>query len=286
MGAPTVLVCGHVTLDRVAGGLVAGGSAFYAARAHAALGARVRVVTAAADDFPREALSGVEVALAPSPRTTVFANAYGPGGRRAQRVESAAPPLSPASLPPGWADADLLHLAPVLGEVDLGAWRAAVRAGYVGVGVQGWVRGVEPGGRVVQPPWRFASRDLAGVDAACVGEDDLLGQEDLVSRLAAAVPIVAFTRGRRGCDLVVRGRRAHVGVHPAREVDPTGAGDVFSAGFFLALAGGADPVDAGRLGAAAASIVVEGRGGETLGRVGVARARAAAVPARGPSRRR
>ena len=61
-------------------------------------------------------------------------------------------------------------------------------------------------------------------------------------------------------------------------MDPTGAGDVFAAAMLLALARGDDPVSAARLGAAAASIVVEGRGGETLARVGEAWERVARVP--------
>jgi sugar/nucleoside kinase (ribokinase family) len=70
-------------------------------------------------------------------------------------------------------------------------------------------------------------------------------------------------------------------VYPTRAVDPVGAGDVFSAGFFLALARGDSPADAARLGAAAASVVVEGRAGETLSRVGEAFARSARVPVDG-----
>jgi sugar/nucleoside kinase (ribokinase family) len=45
----------------------------------------------------------------------------------------------------------------------------------------------------------------------------------------------------------------------------------------LGLARGDDLVDAARLGAAAASIVVEGRGGATLGRIAEAWARRAHV---------
>ena len=55
MTAPIALVCGHATLDRVGGALVAGGSAYYAAHALAALGARVRVLTAAGPDLPADA---------------------------------------------------------------------------------------------------------------------------------------------------------------------------------------------------------------------------------------
>ncbi|GEJ59233.1 PfkB family carbohydrate kinase [Anaeromyxobacter diazotrophicus] len=278
-GAPTVLLAGHVTLDRHGSGFVPGGAATYCALAYAGLGARVRVLSAAGPEFPAGALGRAEVAFAPAPRTTTFANAYGPDGLRSQRVLAAAPPLDPARLPPAWRAADLLHLAPILAEVELAAFRRAVQARFSGLGVQGWVRRLEPDGSVSQPRWDPAPEELAGIDAAVLGEDDVPGQGDLVGRLARHVPVVAFTHGRRGCEVIARGRTWRVGVHPAREVDPTGAGDVFSAGFFLALAGGAEPADAARLGAAAASICVEGVGPSALGRIGEARARAAAVPA-------
>jgi 1D-myo-inositol 3-kinase len=276
---PSVLVAGHVTLDAFGDAFAPGGSAYYAARTYLALGAGVRVATAAASDFPTGALGGAEVDVAPALRTTTFENAHAPGGRE-QRVAAVAPALLPLRLPAAWLECDLLHLAPVIGEIALVVWLRAARARFVGLGAQGWVRAVLPGGAVAQRPWRFAPSELAFVDAVCVGEDDLLGQgDDLVERLAAAVPIVAFTRGARGCELLVRGRTAHVGTFATREVDPTGAGDAFSAGFFLALSGGADPITAARLGAAAASVVVEARAGDALDRVAdSAAARARAVP--------
>ena len=55
MSAPVALVVGHATLDQVAGGAVPGGLAYYAAHALAALGVRVRVLTAAGGDFPADA---------------------------------------------------------------------------------------------------------------------------------------------------------------------------------------------------------------------------------------
>jgi 1D-myo-inositol 3-kinase len=274
----TVLVCGHVTLDRYGEALLPGGSAWYASHAHRGLGARCRIATAAGPDLPPDALAGLDAEVAPAAETTRFVNAYAPDGRRTQRLEAVAPPLDPGRLPAAWRETDLLHLAPVIGEVDLMAFRAAVRARVVGLGVQGWVRARAPDGAVVQPPWRFDPADLAGVDAVCLGEDDLRGQGDLLDRLVAAVPIVAFTHGERGCELVVRGRTTWIGVHPAREVDPTGAGDVFAAGFLLGLARGADPVEAARLGSAAASVVVEGRAGDALPRVAEAMERALCVP--------
>lgn len=279
MPGPAIVVCGHVTLDHLPGGIAAGGSAFYAGRALAALGARARVLTAAGPDFPRAALAGLDVALAAAPRaTTTFANAYAPDGSRTQRVLAAAPPLDPALFPAGWRSPEALLLAPVLGELDVPAFVAAADARLVGLCVQGLVREVSPDGAVRPRRLALAGADLAGVGVAFVGDDEARADADLVPRLAAAVPVVAFTHGAGGCEVIVRGRSRRVGIHPAREVDPTGAGDVFAAAFLLALSRGEDPVDAARLGAAAASIAVEGRGGESLARVGEAFERCARVP--------
>lgn len=140
------------------------------------------------------------------------------------------------------------------------------------------MREVGPDGAVAHHPLELGADALARVGAAVIGEDEVRGDAELVARLAAAVPVVAFTHGARGCEVIVRRRTWRVGVHPAREVDPTGAGDVFAAAFFLALARGEDPLQAARLGAAAGSIAVEARGGGALGRVGEAFARAAHVP--------
>ena len=270
MRSPSIVVCGHVTLDVVEGGRVPGGTAWYTARALAALGASPRLLTSAGPDLPRDALAGIDAEVVPSAATTVFANAYDAAGVRTQRVLSAAAPLDPRRLPAAWRGADVLLLAPVLGELDVAAFAAAARARVVGLGVQGLVRDVRPDGAVAPRRWDPDAASLGGLHAAVLGEDDVRGQGDLVARLAAAVPVVAFTHGARGCDLFVRGRATRVGVYPTREVDPTGAGDVFAAGLVLGLARGEDPVEAARLGAAAASIVIEARGGDALGRVGEA----------------
>ncbi len=282
------------------GALVPGGSAYYAARALAGLGAHVRVLTAAGPDLPPDPFGpGVEAVVLPAPATTTFENVYGPGGRRTQRVLAAAPPLDPRRLPAAWREADLLLLAPVLGELDPAAFAATVRARAVGLCVQGLVRTVRPDGSVaprrlepatpgdplslaLSPAARGRGKHrrplLAGVGVAVLGEDELAGQADLVEALSAAVPVVVVTRGARGCDVVAGGRTRHVGTYPTRELEPTGAGDVFAAALLLALARGDVPAEAARLGAAAASIVVEGRAGEALARVGEAWTRAAQVP--------
>ncbi len=265
--APSVVVCGNVTLDRTPSGLVPGGPAYYAGQAWRSLGAEVRVLTSVAADYPADALRGVETHVVRAASTTVFQNLYGPDGTRTQRVEAQARPLSPQELPAGWRRPDVLHVVPVLSEVDPAALRAALRPRLTGLCAQGLVRVVGADGTVSQPPWEPSPTLLAAVDAVVLSEDDLRGQGDLLDRLVRAVGVVAFTHGARGCDIIVRGRTTRVGVFPVEEVDPTGAGDVFAAGFLFAMAQGAAPAEAARLGAAAASFVVEAPGGTALPRV-------------------
>jgi sugar/nucleoside kinase (ribokinase family) len=277
--ATSVVVVGHVTHDRYGADLLPGGCAYYGAHTHRGLGAEVRLLTAVGQDFACEAaLAGLDAVVARAGRTTLFTNEYPPDGLRVQRLEALAPPVAPEALPATWRTADLLHLAPVLQEIDLERWAGAVRARLVGIGVQGWIKIAGANGTVVQRPWStdVLARGLVG--AACVGEEDLVAQGDLLDRLTRHVPVVAFTHGARGADVIVGGRTSRVGTYTTREIDPTGAGDTFAAGFLLALARGADPAEAARLGAAAASIVVEGRAGEALARMGEAPGRAQRIP--------
>ena len=69
-----------------------------------------------------------------------------------------------------------------------------------------------------------------------------------------------------------------MGIYETTEVDPTGAGDSFAAGFLYGLASGSSPVEAAQLGAAVASVVVEEEGAKGIARLEVARERAKDVP--------
>ena len=54
--------------------------------------------------------------------------------------------------------------------------------------------------------------------------------------VGAAAKVLVITEGARGCTVFVRGQRARYVPAPlVTEVDPTGAGDVFAAAFFIRL---------------------------------------------------
>lgn len=276
--SPEFVAVGHVTHDLYGDDYVAGGCAYYGARVAHALGARTGLVSVVGRDFSCAAeLVGLELASEHAGDTTIFINTYGEDGVRVQRVRAQAPAVTPSLLPAAWGSAPVVFLAPVMGEVDLTAWRRAVSPRVLGIGVQGWIKEAAADGSVVPRRWQVEQELLRTVDAACISDDDYAQQPDLLERLLSAVPVVAFTHGKQGSDIYVQGKPTRVGIYPTVEVDPTGAGDVFSSAFFLALGRGASPVDAARAGAGAASIIVEARGGAAFPRMTEAIARSAQV---------
>lgn len=280
------LVVGHVTHDHYQGGFLAGGCAFYGVRVHAELSGQAHLVTVVGDDFECDgAIADLDATVVRGGETTVFANYYPHNGPRIQLVEALAPVVEPHMAPREFADADLIHLAPVMGEVDLLAWKEKKDHGLLAINVQGWIkvagpevdtagleeqerRGISSRARkVVQQPWRVTEAELRGVDIACLSEEDLIGQGDLLDRLVRAVPVVALTLGARGSRVYVDGQAIKVGIFKTDVVDPTGAGDVFAATFAHKLAAGFDPETAARYAAAASSIVIEDFGPRALNRL-------------------
>lgn len=292
------LIAGHVTHDHYAGGFAAGGCAFYGAKVHAQLNGHTHLVTVVGDDFTRDdELGDLDVTVHRAGQTTVFANYYPDDAPRIQLLEASAPEVTPDMAPArcfdsnGRLDADLVHLAPVLDEVDLLRWKQAVGDGLLAINIQGWIKvpgtvfdaseleGLQRRGvtgkahRVVQQFWEVTEEDFRGVDIACLSEEDVVDQPGLLDKLVSAVPIVAFTLGEQGSRIYVDGESFEVGIYPTDAVDPTGAGDTFAASFCHRIAAGHEPVDAARFAAACASIVVEDLGARALGRLGEARAR-------------
>lgn len=279
------LTVGHVTHDRFGNRNRAGGSAFYGARTMHALGARSRLVSTVGADFERHhELSGLELLLNVSGSTMTFENAYAAGRARVQRVSAVGGPVTPRSLPAEWRKADVLFLAPVFGEVDVAAWFDAVDAPLVGLGLQGFLKGLGSsngtGHSVVPRPLEVARELLDRVDVVFLSDEDVveLTSGDFLSRLRSVVPIVALTEGARGSRVWTKTGEHRIGTFPAVVSDPTGAGDVFAAAFLFALSDGARPGEAAVLASAAASIVIEEEGGGALDRLADCHARAAAVP--------
>jgi 1D-myo-inositol 3-kinase len=256
--APDFIAIGHVTLDHFGDTVRPGGAALYAAVTADRLGLSAAILTSHADDFPLDLVPPrIEVVTVPAGETTVFEHAEHEG-ERVMRVRAAAAALSADDLPEDWKDAPLVMLAPVLAEVDpllsMSFSDAAVSAQ-----AQGWLRVVEPDGAVGTVAWE-PDYLLARLQTLFLSQRDVLGQEAAMLEWLQRVPVGVVTAGRHGALLYVNGERYEVRPRLAREVDATGAGDVFAATFLVRYQEEGNPWTAAEAAACAAALSVEGEG--------------------------
>jgi sugar/nucleoside kinase (ribokinase family) len=103
---------------------------------------------------------------------------------------------------------------------------------------------------------------LSGVDLVFANETEVAGlyrngdARDAAIQLGRQVATSVVTLGAQGCLVTEGGSSTHVPACPAKVVDTTGAGDAFAAGFLFGYSAGREPVECGRLGAAAAAQAV------------------------------
>jgi sugar/nucleoside kinase (ribokinase family) len=259
MSAPDFVAVGHVTLDHFGDVVRPGGAALYAAVAAHRLGLSAGILTSHAADFPLEAVPPqIEVVTVEAKETTAFAHDER-NGVRALRVRAAARPLTAADLPEDWRAAPLVLLAPVLQEVD-----PALTAGFVdaavGAEVQGWLRAIDRQGAVSPARWASPNAALARLQAVFASAHDVRGHEAQVTEWVQRVPVAVVTAGASGALLYVNGERYEVRPRRTREVDATGAGDVFAATFLIHYDRLGDPWEAAEAATCAASMSVEGEG--------------------------
>ena len=121
---------------------------------------------------------------------------------------------------------------------------------------QGWLRDVARDGAVRPRAWASPKSVLSRLQALFVSGADVRGQEAAVTEWVQRVPVAAVTAGARGALLYVNGDRYEVRPRRAREVDATGAGDLFASGFLYGFTH-EKPLDhCARLGALAAAEVI------------------------------
>jgi sugar/nucleoside kinase (ribokinase family) len=258
MTRPDFLVIGHVVKDVVPGGWRLGGTAAYASLQAARLGLRAAVVTSAPGSMDLAAhLPGVQVHRVPSRRVTTFRNRYR-NGDRTQFVLAQARALGLSDIPDVWRSTPIVLLGPVCGEVPPEAASVFPEA-LVGVSAQGWLRRVDAQQRVGSSPWPDSASWRDG-HVLCVSAEDIAGDPGLLDRWTDIFPIIVCTESSRGTRLHVDRQWRHIDVFPQREVDPTGAGDVFATAFLVRLSETDDAALAARFGAAASSIAVSGEG--------------------------
>jgi len=279
MQSPEIVVVGAATRDlneSDSRGWLLGGGVTFGALALARLGIRTGVVLGLDDeashadelDLIRDA--GVEIVTVPLERGPVFLNVETLAGR-VQTCESVSDPIPVAALPSGWRDAPAWMLAPVASEVPP-EWAAIPpMTACVAFAWQGILRILRDGERVTQRQ-PGPSGLLARADIVSVSRHDIPGDLDLRSLGGWLAPKadLLLTAGLLGGMLIhyedgqILGSRVYPSIASREEIDPAGAGDTMLSGLVAArLALGAEGQLRGRdlyLGAAAASVLVEGPG--------------------------
>nr|BBH94034.1 ribokinase [Thermogemmatispora argillosa] len=270
---PAFLSIGHITRDVLPDGSFAlGGTVTFASLTVERLGLPAALVTCAAADLCQQLpslLPGIGLAARLASTTTTFENRY-QDGFRIQYLRARSEPLTAEDVPPSWRDAPIVLLAPLAQELasEIVTFFPRGEGRLLAATPQGWLRRWDADGRVWPTPWEAAEQVLPQLDALILSHDDLLpfahgSRAEAVAILrhwSQLVPLLVATAGREGATLFRNGQAEHFPAYPAREVDPTGAGDVFAAAFLVHLARSGDPAAAVDFANCVASFSVEAVG--------------------------
>jgi hypothetical protein len=252
------LAIGHVAKDLTPAGPVLGGTVAYASRTAHALGLKVGVITSANTDLDLSPLDHMDLMCLPAKQSSTFRNQYTHSGR-VQTILAVALPLKQASVPLQWRTAPILHLGPIAAEIDPDLIQDFPGA-LIGLTPQGWLRKWDESGRVSMMNWEMIKDHLTTVSAVVLSIEDLDGDEQAGREMAAFCKILALTEGAEGARIFWAGKERRFPAPRVKEVDSTGAGDVFAAAFFVGLYKTQDPWEAAQIAnyLAAASVTRSG----------------------------
>lgn len=239
------LVLGTITQDiSPSGERSLGGTAAFAGCMARALGLHVGVVAAFDPELDLLPLEGISVVCQPSTVTTTYENRYTSNGR-VQYMSQRADMLRLESVPSHWLSAPIVHLGPLANDVD-----AAVISRFpdalIGITPQGWLRSWDESGRVYRTNWAEALKVLPKVHASVLSIEDVDGHWEYLEPWVDHARVLIVTQAAEGATVIVNGERRQFPAPCVEEVDPTGAGDLFAAAFFIRYQQTGDPWAAAR----------------------------------------
>jgi hypothetical protein len=195
----------------------------------------------------------------------------GAGEPRTQRVLAWAGQIAEVTV-----DTAILHIAPIARETPR-TWSG--RADFVGITPQGLARAWDgehgvadlaaSDERGVMRPAAPAQGALeGGCDALVLSEHERASCAGIIAAAREAGAVVAVTAGAQPTAILTGGGGGEVRIavpQVARPREDLGAGDVFAAAFFIALAEGRSPARAAAFANAAAGVRVSGVGADAIG---------------------
>jgi sugar/nucleoside kinase (ribokinase family) len=266
---------GHITLDKIVTpnkvSYLPGGTAWYFSNAISYLPVNYRLITALAksekrfiDELERV---GIDVQCFPSKHTLNFINIYPENqDHRIQKVIQQANPFSTDQLMQ--AKATITHLGSLVADdIPPALIKMLAAKTKVSLDVQGYLRRVKDE-EVVPVQWKDAAETLPHVFYLKANEQEieiLTGFSDIYkgaeSLAIAGVKEVIVTLGSRGSVILQDKTFYQIPAYqPEAVVDATGCGDTYMAGYLYKRVKGAGIFEAGRFGAAMATLNIEKSG--------------------------
>ena len=251
---PPVAVVGNLSRDHVDGGPPRlGGGPYHAARGLRVLGRPARIVARCGNGDRRAFLRrltslGVPVHAVRGGSTAAFSIRY-EGDERIMSIDELGDTWTPRDVGrDALGDAVWVHVAP-LARSDFPAETLArlAQGRRISLDGQGLVRVPRVGPLELDAEYDpEVLRYLAVLKLAEEEARVLLGETTPAALASLRVPEVLVTRGKVGSTLWAGGRLVDVPARPIEDVDPTGAGDAFAAGYLVGRSEGLAPAAAAR----------------------------------------
>jgi sugar/nucleoside kinase (ribokinase family) len=276
-------VIGHFSIDtillpsRTAPFVVVGGAVTYASLAARRLDATTSVVSRVGGNFPEAYLwwlrqEGIDlsgVIKFADEQTTCFELSYSADlSDRVLKLKSKGSPINSADIPMDLR-AKVIHIAPIANEVSIEVVEKLKHcADILSLDPQGFLRSFDEVGNVTENAASVDKQVLSLINIYKSSLNEiyaLTGQSELKPAIRAihdyGAETVIVTMGAKGSILSVEGAQYKIAACPSQVVvDPTGAGDVFIAGFLTEYLRQKESIWCACVGSAAASLVVEGIG--------------------------
>lgn len=250
---------------------MAGGTSFYFSNALRKLDLNYGLVTALAEteySFVEDLRAGgITVNVFPSKKTVYFENIYSANlDHRTQRVLQEADPFTVEQL--SGIEASIFHLGPLLAnDISVELIRDLSSRSKVSLDVQGYLRAVSDQ-QVCAVNWEEKQEALQYVHTVKADEAELevltgvSGIREGARVLSSwGVKEIVVTRASLGSVIYADGEFYEIpAFRPAEEIDATGCGDTYMAGYLFMRVKGEGIQESGEFGAAMASLKMEASG--------------------------
>jgi hypothetical protein len=229
---PDYLIMGHISKDLTQDGSRPGGTALYSGILAKRMGFEVALITSCESLPDLEDLTGMHIINFPAERSTTFKNIYTSHGRE-QYITDTADELEFSFIPGKWLKTRILHFGPLAREIILPDQFPAALQGSTAYSLQGWLRNWNDSGAVYPVELDEEMFPTENRSVGFLSLEDLGYDRSQLNLIKKIFPLLIITKGKDGAEIYQGEEIIRIPVEPVDEIDPTGAGDIFAAGFMI-----------------------------------------------------